>query len=181
MDVSQNILTYRITNRNSNLNSLSGRWSSVDQSIKWVQDVLTNFTSLNHIITIDSTSPLYPLINENTAVPRLSDGSLVIGSVGIMREGEIGYLVHPAAWANGVAPEALSAVIPAYFETHLAERKLIGHVDSENVRSQRVLIRLGFAEVGRNPVETVELGSRTEAIFEIGREDGLRLKETKQK
>jgi RimJ/RimL family protein N-acetyltransferase len=178
MDVSQNRLTYRIINRSSNLNSQVGRWSSVDQSTKWIQAALTNPTALNYIVTVDSTSPLYSLISENTTVPRLANGALMIGSLGVMREGEIGYLVHPAAWAKGVAPEALTAVIPAYFERYLTEEKLTGHVDSENVRSQRVLIRLGFREVARKPIEMAEQGSRTEIIFELGREDGLRLKES---
>jgi RimJ/RimL family protein N-acetyltransferase len=128
---------------------------------------------------VDSTSPLYSVLAEDHAVPKLSDGSLMIGSFGVMREGEIGYLVHPAAWAKGVAPEALTAMIPTYFETYSAQEKLIGYVDSENVRSQRVMIRLGFKEVGREQMEMVELGLRTEIIYELSRDNGLKLKDAR--
>jgi hypothetical protein len=54
------------------------------------------------------------------------------------------------------------------------EMKLTAHVDDQNERSIRVLKRLGFKEVGRGPVEMVELGKRTEILFKISSEDGLK-------
>ena len=107
---------------------------------------------------------------------RLPDSSLFIGSLGVIREGEVGYIVHPKAWGKGVAPEALVAFLPTYFEKYSTVEKLTGHVDSENVRSQRVLIRLGFEEKERHSIETVELGTRTEVVFEIERNQGLQLR-----
>jgi RimJ/RimL family protein N-acetyltransferase len=101
----------------------------------------------------------------------------MIGSLGVMREGEIGYLVHPAAWGKGVAPEAIRGLLRKYFEKYPDQEELRAHVDLENQRSMKVLERLGFKEAERRAIEMVELGKRTEVIFSIGRKMDLGAKE----
>lgn len=132
---------------------------------------------MNYIVTVKKDSPLYGTLSAKSEIPRLAadPAVLAVGSIGIMRAGEIGYMIHPDSWGLGIAPEALQAIIPAYFDLFPEEAKLTAHVDDQNERSISVLKRLGFKEVGRGPVEMVEMGKRTEVIFEIVAEVGLKL------
>lgn len=76
------------------------------------------------------------------------DGA-VIGKAGAWKLPEVGFLLHPDHWGQGLATEAMAAVI-AYVE---AERPsvsgLTAEVDPRNAASLRVLEKLGFAESGR--------------------------------
>ncbi len=79
-----------------------------------------------------------------------------IGKAGCWRMEEIGYILHPDHWGQGLATEALQAVIPHAFETLPIDR-LVADVDPRNVASLRLLDRLGFVEVGRK-ANTLKLG-----------------------
>jgi RimJ/RimL family protein N-acetyltransferase len=72
----------------------------------------------------------------------------VIGKAGCFRLPEIGYILHPGHWGQGLATEALQAVIPRIFARHPIEA-LRADVDPRNIRSIRLLERLGFAVSGR--------------------------------
>ena len=74
------------------------------------------------------------------------DGRL-IGKAGFWRLPEIGYILHPDAWGQGLATEALTAVIDHVFATRGVET-LTADVDPENVASIRLLEKLGFEKTG---------------------------------
>ena len=60
---------------------------------------------------------------------------------------EIGYILHPDAWGQGLATEALTAVIDHVFATRDVET-LTADVDPGNLASIRLLERLGFGKTG---------------------------------
>jgi RimJ/RimL family protein N-acetyltransferase len=157
--------------------SLVGKWTSLDQSTAWIKNCLADPTIFNFIVSVPITSPLYPSLCANTSIPKLGDGSLIVGGTGVQRGNEVGYMVHPAAWGWGIAPESLKVVIPAYFEKYVEQITVKAHTNAENERSTRVLRRLGFSEKQRRPFEWPGSGIMEEVIWEIRKEDGLRLKE----
>jgi RimJ/RimL family protein N-acetyltransferase len=71
-----------------------------------------------------------------------------IGKAGAWQLPEIGFLLHPDHWGQGLAFEAMAAVIPYLFATHPVDR-LTADVDPRNAASLRLLARLGFAETHR--------------------------------
>ena len=75
------------------------------------------------------------------------DGRL-IGKAGLYRFPEIGYILHPAAWGQGCAREALTAVVERAFAVH-GLPAVEADVDPRNLASLRLLARLGFEETGR--------------------------------
>jgi RimJ/RimL family protein N-acetyltransferase len=177
MDVS-----FTLSNEDDKLTqySLSGRWSSINQSIAWIQTALTNNTAFNYIVSVSSTSALYSSLASDNSIPRVNYNNnehLMIGSLGVMREGEIGYLVHPAAWGKGVAPEAVKALVVKYFEKYPDQEELTAHCDTENQRSVRVLEKLGFKEVDKQPIDMVELGMRMEIVLKLARTVALGVQE----
>jgi RimJ/RimL family protein N-acetyltransferase len=72
----------------------------------------------------------------------------VIGKAGFWRLPEIGYILHPDYWGQGLAHEALSAVIPHVFATFPVPA-LEADVDPRNEASLRLLAKLGFVETRR--------------------------------
>lgn len=76
------------------------------------------------------------------------DGA-VIGKAGCWRRGEIGVILHPDHWGEGLAREALAAAIPHGFETWPEMAQLVADVDPRNTGSLRLLEGLGFRETGR--------------------------------
>ena len=86
--------------------------------------------------------------------PGLSDDFVVvfegrvIGKAGCWRLPDVGYILHPDCWGQGLATEALSAVIGHVFATRPVEA-LKADVDPRNESSLKLLSRLGFAETHR--------------------------------
>lgn len=72
----------------------------------------------------------------------------VIGKAGAWKLPELGYLLHPDHWRQGIAREALTAVITHLFATHDVPA-LTADVDPRNIASLRLLESLGFQETGR--------------------------------
>ena len=72
----------------------------------------------------------------------------VIGKAGCWRVPEIGYILHPDAWGQGLAREALTAVVAHVFAGFAIEA-ITADVDPRNVASLRLLDRLGFVETHR--------------------------------
>ncbi len=72
----------------------------------------------------------------------------VIGKAGFYRFPEIGFILHPDAWGEGYAYEALGAVLARGFAEHDLAR-VEADVDPRNTASLRLLGRLGFHETGR--------------------------------
>lgn len=74
---------------------------------------------------------------------------VVIGKAGAWRLPEIGYLLHPDHWGQGLAQEAMTAVIAHLQRIRPELTHLIAEVDPRNTASLRLLTRLGFVETGR--------------------------------
>lgn len=72
----------------------------------------------------------------------------VIGKAGAWVLPEVGYILHPDFWGQGLAREALEAVIPWLFARH-GMPALTAEADPRNAASLRLLDRLGFAETHR--------------------------------
>lgn len=77
----------------------------------------------------------------------------LIGSIGLREDGdahELGYWLTPAAWGRGYATEAGRAVIEMARHA-LPVRRLRASHHLDNPASRRVLTKLGFREVRREP------------------------------
>lgn len=72
----------------------------------------------------------------------------VIGKAGAWKLPEIGYLVHPDHWGNGLAFKAMTAAVGHLFAAHDMVG-LTAEADPRNLASLRVLAKLGFVETGR--------------------------------
>jgi len=70
-----------------------------------------------------------------------------IGKVGMWRLAEIGYILHPAHWGQGLAFEALSALLPVLFERFPNEQAFRAECDPRNRASIALLTKLGFRKV----------------------------------
>ncbi|HZV85374.1 MAG TPA: GNAT family protein [Brevundimonas sp.] len=74
-------------------------------------------------------------------------GGRVVGKAGFFKLPEIGYILHPDVWGQGVATEAVAAAVDHVFAEHHVDR-LTADVDPENIASIRLLERLGFVMTG---------------------------------
>jgi len=74
-------------------------------------------------------------------------GGVVIGKAGFYQLPEVGYILHPDHWGQGLAREAVAATIDHVFATtDLIE--LTADVDPANQASIRLLEHLGFVRTG---------------------------------
>lgn len=93
-------------------------------------------------------------LDDMVALPADSDefvierAGRVIGKVGAWRLPEIGYILHPDHWRQGLMHEALAAVIPWLFARHPVP-ELTAEADPRNHASLSLLTRMGFAETHR--------------------------------
>jgi RimJ/RimL family protein N-acetyltransferase len=76
----------------------------------------------------------------------LRDGK-VVGRVAFWMGNEIGFLFHRSVWGQGVAREAVGALLRYGFET-LNFASVRADVDPGNIRSLTLLERLGFKRAG---------------------------------
>lgn len=149
--------------------SMKGRWTSVQESRDSITSSLSLSQSLCFVITLDPSSEFARELDASV-LPTV-DGALVLGSLGVVRDGEVGYQLHPAVWGKGIAPEVLSEFILAYFDAFGDAEKLFAYTDSLNVRSTRVLEKSGFKALLSEPYESVELGTRVGCKWEVSRGD----------
>lgn len=70
-----------------------------------------------------------------------------IGKAGFWAPPEIGYILHPDHWHQGLATEALTAVIDTLFET-TDHAQVLADVDPDNAASLGLLTKLGFRRTG---------------------------------
>ena len=93
----------------------------------------------------------------------LRDGH-VIGRVSFWMGNEVGFLFHREVWGQGVAGEAMTALLRFGFET-LKFANVRADVDPENLRSLKLLERLGFRRTGYAE-RTFKLGDRwTDSVY----------------
>ena len=71
-----------------------------------------------------------------------------IGNVGIWKQPEFGFILHPDAWGQGLGTEAAAAFLRYAFATYPMEA-VTADVDPRNTASLGVLGKLGFVETGR--------------------------------
>ena len=71
----------------------------------------------------------------------------VIGKAGCWKAPDVGYILHPEVWGQGLAREALGAAIDHVFATTDLDA-LNADVDPDNAASIRLLQRLGFVRTG---------------------------------
>lgn len=71
----------------------------------------------------------------------------VVGKAGFFELPEVGYILHPDVWGQGLAAEAVGAAVDHVFATRDLET-LTADVDPENAASIRLLGRLGFVRTG---------------------------------
>jgi RimJ/RimL family protein N-acetyltransferase len=76
------------------------------------------------------------------------DGA-VIGKAGAWQLPEVGFLLHPDHWGQGLAFEAMTAVIAHLTAEFPALSALTAEVDPRNTASLRLLAKLGFRETHR--------------------------------
>ena len=88
----------------------------------------------------------------------------VIGKAGCWRLPEIGYMLHPDFWGQGLAREALSAIIAHVFATHAIDA-ITADVDPRNEASLRLLERLGFEETGRAAATYEVAGEISDSVY----------------
>ncbi|HAT30451.1 MAG TPA: GNAT family N-acetyltransferase [Janthinobacterium sp.] len=80
-------------------------------------------------------------------VERREDGA-ALGMCGLIKRDslpdvDIGYAIAPRYWGRGYAYEAAAAVV-AHAERDLGLERLLGITDPENVKSNRMLLKLGL-------------------------------------
>lgn len=76
------------------------------------------------------------------------DGA-VIGKAGAWALPEVGFILHPDHWGQGLAQEAMGAVIGHLEAEFPGLPELTAEVDPRNTASLRLLARLGFRETHR--------------------------------
>jgi RimJ/RimL family protein N-acetyltransferase len=74
---------------------------------------------------------------------------VVIGKAGAWKLPEVGFILHPDHWGQGLAREAMEAVIRHLEAAFPDMPELTAEVDPRNEDSLRLLGRLGFAETHR--------------------------------
>ena len=87
-----------------------------------------------------------------------------IGCCGVHERDEIGYILHPAQWGQGVMREALDAFIP-YAWSQLGHTRLTAEADPRNTASAALLTSLGFAETRRAKKTMFLYGEWCDSVF----------------
>jgi ribosomal-protein-alanine N-acetyltransferase len=71
-----------------------------------------------------------------------------IGTAGMHKTDEVGFLLHPDYWRQGIVSEAMNAIIPYLFDL-TDHAQLTADADPNNAASVGMLISLGFHETHR--------------------------------
>ncbi|MEJ8560364.1 GNAT family N-acetyltransferase [Yoonia sp. GPGPB17] len=71
-----------------------------------------------------------------------------IGTAGMHKTDEVGFLLHPDFWRQGIVTEAMNAIIPYLFEV-TDHTQLTAEADPRNAASVELLKSLGFQETHR--------------------------------
>ena len=75
------------------------------------------------------------------------EGAL-IGRAALWKRWEIGFILHPDAWGQGLATEAVGALLAEVWRRFPEAERLTAETDPRNAASRRLLERLGFALTG---------------------------------
>lgn len=74
-------------------------------------------------------------------------GGRVIGKAGFYRPPDLGYILHPDHWGQGLATEALTAALDRLFAA-TDHAQATADIDPDNAASLRVAQKLGFVRTG---------------------------------
>ncbi|KAJ9609557.1 hypothetical protein H2200_005884 [Cladophialophora chaetospira] len=103
-------------------------------------------------------------------LPNLPNNSITIGKIGVWQDSEIGFILSRTYWGQGLAQEALSAILHYLFDEK-GMQEITADVDPRNERSVRVLQGMGFVktrfvektfEIGGEWVDSLYLGLKKE-------------------
>jgi ribosomal-protein-alanine N-acetyltransferase len=72
----------------------------------------------------------------------------VIGTAGMHKDNEVGFMLHPDYWRQGIVTEAMQAIIPHIFNVTDVSA-LTADADPRNLASVNLLKSLGFRETHR--------------------------------
>ena len=95
--------------------------------------------NLDRLIASGQENPTYFVIEMN---------GRVIGTAGMHQSDEVGFLLHPDFWRQGIITEAMQAIIPYLFEV-TSHSQLTADADPKNSASVGLLKSLGFHETHR--------------------------------
>lgn len=138
-----------------------GRWEESDLNLAkklWGNPQVTKYICAKGVFTEDEIEKRLHTEIENGKlygiqywpVFHLQSGELV-GCCGLRPHGEdvyeIGFHLCPEFWGDGYAVETATAVIQYAFGTLLAKQLFAGH-NPKNIKSQKVLRKLGFQHIG---------------------------------
>lgn len=93
------------------------------------------------------------------------------GKAGFYRFPDIGYLLDPALWGQGLVAEALVPIVARAFTLHGLDR-IMADVDPRNAASARVLEKLGFAESHRAKATMMIAGEWCDSVYFALSRDG---------
>lgn len=104
----------------------------------------------------------------------LKETGAFVGSTDLMRlkagdskgEAELGYILAARFWGSGLMPEAARLTLAFAFGPPLLRKRVAAFADTENVRSCRVLEKLGMTRTGTE-TRVVKREKRTYARYEI--------------
>jgi RimJ/RimL family protein N-acetyltransferase len=102
--------------------------TSIDQTRAWLDSMIASPSEVSEDFVVEL------------------DGR-VIGKAGAWRLPEIGFILHPDVWGQGLAREAVGALVDHIFATRDVE-ELTADVDPRNLRSLRLVESLGFRRTG---------------------------------
>jgi len=96
-----------------------------------------------------------------------------VGKAGFYRFPDIGYILAPELWGQGLVAEALAPIIARAFEQAGLER-ITADVDPRNTASIRLLEKLGFVETHRAERTWLIAGAWCDSVyFALSREGWL--------
>lgn len=130
----------------------------------WSRGPFTDLDELADYLTERS-----PTWNARTWAVTDRAGGAVIGRITVADRGddicELGYVVAKERMGEGVASEALAAVIAQLFEVE-GKRRIYADVDPDNTASNRLMEKLGFTLEGRlREAWTTHIGRRDSLIW----------------
>jgi ribosomal-protein-alanine N-acetyltransferase len=151
-------------------NSMAGQWLEKKEAHTWIKNALEAADNYNFVIELlPQSASASASVSEPEPPEPPTNEQVMIGSIGLHRGTEVGYMFHPDYWGKGYATEALSAFVSKVWEMLPQVEKLGALTDNENEGSMAVLRKCGFVEVRKGEYVNATMGERTEVEFEAVR------------
>ena len=119
------------------------------------------------IDTIAFLNIIYAAYNKNKTAPwgiQIKENSKMVGTVGFVKwdkenkTGEIGYALSQEYWGKGIITEAVKEIVKFGFDK-MELKKITAHCISENLASEKVLLKSGFNSDGLFPKHATVKGN----------------------